>query len=392
MPSSKKTDFQKRVLACLNSEAECQKFFEALEELSKRHRRAWRWNPGRSGAEEQLRTEFGDGESIPWSEAGSFLSEESFLKLQKTPWMGTGAVYIQEPGAMEAVSFLDPKPGELCLDLCAAPGGKSTQILEALGGRGRLVCNEVVRARASRLDALVARHGYSNVDILSLDPSEMARLYPKTFDAVLVDAPCSGESLFAKRNEKRSDVSDGEVRGCARRQAGILTNALAMLVPGGRCVYSTCAYSLEENENLVRGVLAENSGFRLVRESRRWPHRDAVPGGYAALIESELPFEADRLRDFHPEAHGLIRSGFVSWDGTVDAYAQSMVQESSAEMRAYAADDREAIRYLHGESLTLLEALTPGPIRVEWRGFPLGPGKVVEMRINNALPKILRSI
>jgi len=148
-----------------------------------------------------LLNEFGFQVEAPtsWCERGFFISAGTSSKLGSHPLTGAGLLYLQEPGAMEAVEWLDPQPGELILDLCAAPGGKSTQIAEKLGGKGWLVANDPVQARAERLEALLARHGALNSSVYSLDPTSMAENFSACFDRVLVDAPCSGESLFAKR-------------------------------------------------------------------------------------------------------------------------------------------------------------------------------------------------
>ena len=153
-----------------------------------------------------------------------------------------GAYYIQEPSAMAAVEALDPAPGERILDLCAAPGGKTTQIAGRMEGQGLLVANEVIGERARILSQNVERMGISNCVVCSEKPERMETLFPGFFDRILVDAPCSGEGMFRKEEEARDEWSPEAVRMCADRQAMILNEAAKMLKPGGVLVYSTCTF------------------------------------------------------------------------------------------------------------------------------------------------------
>ena len=185
-------------------------------------------------------------EAIPWqrdawylpgdSEAGSSILHE------------LGAWYIQEPGAMMPAAVLNAQPGETILDLCAAPGGKSTQIGLAMGGKGLLVCNEPVPKRAQVLSRNVERMGLPNTIVTCAVPEQLARKWPEGFDAVMVDAPCSGEGMFRRDPATRNEWTPEKAKGCAVRQREILREAAALVRPGGRLVYSTCTYNPEENE------------------------------------------------------------------------------------------------------------------------------------------------
>jgi hypothetical protein len=144
-------------------------------------------------------------------------------------------------------------------------------------------------------------------------PHELALKHAGCFDAVLVDAPCSGESLFAKRSDDRSDVSDGEVKRCSKRQKKILDSAVVLLRGGGRILYSTCTYSKEENEEVVQDFLKRYPYFQLVKEQRRWPHQDQVVGGYCALLQDTR--EDELRKDLKVEfGHGLVRQGAQRWN------------------------------------------------------------------------------
>ncbi|MBR4067205.1 MAG: RsmB/NOP family class I SAM-dependent RNA methyltransferase [Clostridia bacterium] len=192
-------------------------------------------------------------EPVPWHGGGWYLHNDSLLGAH--PLHEAGAYYIQEPSAMTAVSVLAPKPGERVLDLCAAPGGKSTQIAGMLGGDGLLVCNEPVPSRAKILSRNIERMGVCNALVVSADPDQLCARWHNCFDAILVDAPCSGEGMFRRHPETRLEWSEDSPAGCAARQTRILQAALQMLRPGGRLVYSTCTLNLEENEQVVAGLL-----------------------------------------------------------------------------------------------------------------------------------------
>lgn len=174
-----------------------------------------------------------------------------------------GAYYIQEPSAMAAVEALDPAPGERILDLCAAPGGKTTQIAGRMEGRGLLVANEVIGERAKILSQNVERMGISHCVVCSEKPERMAALFPGFFDRILVDAPCSGEGMFRKEEAAREEWSPEAVQMCAERQAMILEEAAKMLKPGGVLIYSTCTFSPEENEGTISVFLQRHKEYNI---------------------------------------------------------------------------------------------------------------------------------
>lgn len=175
-----------------------------------------------------------------------------------------GLFYMQEPSAMSAVQVLDPQPGERVLDLCAAPGGKSTQIAAKLQGTGLLWSNEVVLSRAKVLLSNMERMGVRNAVVSSAKPDTIAAKLVGYFDKVLVDAPCSGEGMLRKEPQAALDWSEENIRACAARQLAILESAKACLRPGGVLVYSTCTFSLEENERTILQFLERNADFELL--------------------------------------------------------------------------------------------------------------------------------
>ena len=179
----------------------------------------------------------------------------------KHPYHEAGLYYIQEPSAMAVAEFAAPLPGEWVLDLCAAPGGKSTHLAGKMGGMGVLVCNEIHPARAKILSQNIERMGIGNSIVTNEDSGKLAQRFGPIFDRIVIDAPCSGEGMFRKDEEARLQWSREHVTACAVRQAEILDNGAAMLKPGGRLVYSTCTFAPEENEEEYPGIFAAPSGI-----------------------------------------------------------------------------------------------------------------------------------
>ncbi len=173
----------------------------------------------------------------------------------KHPFHEAGLYYIQEPSAMAPVHYLDPKPGEKILDLCAAPGGKSTQIACRMNGEGILVTNEIDKKRAQILSLNIERLGIRNALVTNMRPEKLSEVFEGYFDKILVDAPCSGEGMFRKNDEAVTNWSPENVSMCSDRQKDILNEAVKMLAPGGRLVYSTCTFAPEEDELQVYNLL-----------------------------------------------------------------------------------------------------------------------------------------
>lgn len=247
--------FVSRMRAQLGEEADA--YFAAMEMPCLR---GLRLNPQKPVPGAALEAVGGVEEPVPWYPAlGRYLRNDS--PAGADPLHEAGAYYLQEPSAMAPVSVLSPRPGECVLDLCAAPGGKSTQIAAALAGEGLLVSNEPVPSRAKILSRNIERMGVANALVVSAQPEALAARWGVLFDAVLVDAPCSGEGMFRRHPETRAEWNPASPMGCAERQRRILGCAAAMLRPGGRLVYSTCTLSPEENEETVRWFLREHPDF-----------------------------------------------------------------------------------------------------------------------------------
>ena len=200
---------------------------------------------------------------------------------------------------MAPVFFLDPKPGEVILDLCAAPGGKSTQIGARMQREGLLITNEIHPQRAKILSENIERMGISNAIVLNETPTKLGERFPAFFDKILVDAPCSGEGMFRKNDEAGNEWSLDNVTLCANRQDEILDEAAKMLKSGGRIVFSTCTFSTEENEGSVSRFLERHPEFSIKKVSvfegmeqnqfgvRLWPHKIKGEGHFLAVLEKE---------------------------------------------------------------------------------------------------------
>lgn len=198
---------------------------------------------------------------IPYVETGFYLEYD---KIGHHPYHHAGMIYVQDPGAMATAECLEIKPDWWVLDMCAAPGGKSSQLRNKLGERGVLVSNEIIPSRCKILTGNIERLGFRNTATTCLDPARIARLFPETFDLIMVDAPCSGEGMFRKDDIAIREWSTENVLRCAERQKGILEQAVAALRPGGYIIYATCTFSLEENEMMVDSFLRDHPEFELV--------------------------------------------------------------------------------------------------------------------------------
>lgn len=290
--------FVRRMTAQLGPDAPA--YLAAMEEPALR---GLRQNPLKTPDAPLAALVAGLGEPLPWAPNGFLLAAQS--DAGALPLHEAGAYYVQEPSAMIPAAVLDARPGETVLDLCAAPGGKSTQLAAAMAGRGTLVCNEIVPARAQVLSRNLERMGVANALAVCADPAKLAQAWPSLFDAVLVDAPCSGEGMFRRHPETRLEWDENAPARCARRQAHILESACAMLRPGGRLCYATCTLNREENEDTVAALLAAHPELEPVSFSvpvgpgeslpslrgglHLYPHEIAGEGHFVALLRKTRP-------------------------------------------------------------------------------------------------------
>ena len=224
-------------------------------------------------------------EKIAWCDTGYYYDESA--RPGKHGFHEAGLYYIQEPSAMITAELAQVEPGMKVLDLCAAPGGKSTQLACKLQGEGLLISNEINTARAAILSQNIERMGVKNAIVTNESPKDMAKQLPEFFQCIVVDAPCSGEGMFKKEENAIVQWSEENVRLCAKRQEEILDCAATMLLPGGKLCYSTCTFALEENELQIEGFLERHPEFILLEHHRIWPHKQRGEGHFAALLQKE---------------------------------------------------------------------------------------------------------
>jgi len=240
---------------------------------------------------------------------GGYIINEGKEGLGNTPAHHAGMFYMQDPGAMISAEAVDILPGMWVADLCAAPGGKSTQAAVKIGDDGFLLSNEYVPKRAKILVGNIERLGIKNAIVTSLDTAKLKELYSSVFDVVIADAPCSGEGMFRKSDEALTEWSEDNVLLCKKRQSAILENAAGLVKGGGALVYSTCTYSLEENEMVVDefldthpdfylddatdrvisvtspGIVFDGARCRELYKCRRfYPHKSAGEGQFVAVL------------------------------------------------------------------------------------------------------------
>lgn len=380
------------------------------------------------------------GDPVPWEPQGYYYDPQARPGLH--PFHEAGVYYLQEASAMAPVALLDPQPGERICDLCAAPGGKTTQIAGRMAGEGLLLCNEINPKRAKILSRNIERLGVANALVINEHPQNLAQRFVGFFDRVLIDAPCSGEGMFRKEEAAVTDWSPETVQMCARRQAEILHSGAAMVRPGGRLVYSTCTFAPEEDEGAVEAFLEAHPEFTLEAVDapwfdcvapgmyRMWPHKLLGEGHFAAVLrksgreEADVPEEkeerlprqwqqfakemgiqlpAGRALTFGqslywapeglPSLHALkvlrpgLELGTVKKDRFEPAHALALWLDQCSNMQSYPENGPEMEKYLHGDVTPSQKTgwclVCAGPYSIGWGK---GDGKVLK----NHYPKGLR--
>ncbi len=379
-------------------------------------------------------------QSVPWEPMGFYYDPEARPGLH--PYHEAGVYYMQEASAMAPVVLLDPKPGERICDLCAAPGGKTTQIAGRMDGRGFLLCNEINPKRSKILSRNIERMAVANAMVTNEHPKNLAQKYRGFFDRVLVDAPCSGEGMFRKEEAAVTDWSPETVTMCATRQKEILQSAGELLKPGGRLVYSTCTFAPEENEQVIQWFLQTHPEFSPEAVNvpwftpgqqgtfRMWPHKllgeghfaailkknDAedgnvaiepgqkmpeqwqafaktlditLPEGKAILFGSSLywaPAELPSLRGVRVLRPGL-ELGEVKKDRFEPAHALALWLRNAANREDFSAEDPKVAAYMHGEAVPSKKS---GWCLIQVDGYSIGWGKGDKTWLKNHYPKGLR--
>lgn len=426
-------------------------FSAYLAAMESAPRRALRINPLKTDEETFLSLADFPLERIAPTENGYFFSND--VPIGKHPLHVAGLCYAQEPAAQMPASLLSGRVpaepaaqmpasllhgglsrGMAALDLCAAPGGKSGQLAAYLENTGILVANEPVRARADALIGNFERLGVRNALVTCMRPDALCEQLYEAFDAVLVDAPCSGEGMFRMSEQARAAWSARQVCACAERQGQILRSAALSVKRGGVLIYSTCTFSPEENEQTVAAFLGEHADFSLVFERRLYPHTFPGEGQYMAKLAREgsagSAFEAPRTEKRIPAWEAFCRETFAAppsasarllsdhrvmllperaLDGAEKlrvlragvlagevvnqrfepAHALIMAYPASAFLRTVPLVGDALSRFLAGEVVPCDPALS-GWCAATAYGFPIGWGKAVNGVLKNHIPKGLR--
>ncbi len=388
-------------------------------------------------------------ESLEAVEGAYIFNEE---KIGGDPLHHAGAYYVQDPSAMLPVvaarEFI--WPGMNVLDMCAAPGGKTSQLAVLLHGEGMLVSNEKVTSRARILQGNVERMGIRNAVVINCNPDAVAKNYRKCFDFVLCDAPCSGEGMFRKYDNAGDEWSEENVQLCAARQKEILHYAAKCVAGGGYLMYSTCTFSVEENEEVVKDFLASHENFEAVelpqsicditacgidftKARRFYPHKFRGEGQFLCLMKKisgdkrEVDFEGNLkkmkkedkkvcenfLRDclgYVPDGLAMLRENAVIADGIDAPHGSFSCGVTLGEVTKgrlvphhhfFSAFGNEMVRrvdlepgdprlfaYLKGEGFNA--EIKNGWCAVTVGGIPVGGGKAVDGYVKNHYPKGLR--
>ncbi len=386
----------------------------------------------------------------PFCDCGYYIPN-NIKSLGNSPLHHCGAFYIQEPSATSAVTMLDVQEGDLVLDLCAAPGGKSTQIAAKLNSTGLLWSNEIVKSRANILLSNIERMGVKNAVVSNCKPDVLCERLYGCFDKVLVDAPCSGEGMFRKNSEARTEWSEEHVKSCAERQLLILNSAKNALKDGGVMVYSTCTFSEEENEVVITHFLRENPDFELedanvnfgrptLEYARRIFPMDGGEGHFAARLKKRgkaykvgniipqknknnkvlenafnfydqifigRPF-GERLEivnnkiiilpeyyNFNTNGLNVLRAGVVLGEilkNRIEPHHSAFTAakpEECTSVADYDRNDENIKKYLHGEEIEV-NSDAKGYSAVCVNSMTLGFGKASNGRLKNKYPKGLR--
>jgi 16S rRNA C967 or C1407 C5-methylase (RsmB/RsmF family)/NOL1/NOP2/fmu family ribosome biogenesis protein len=413
---------------------------ELLDALNSSAPVSVRFNSNKTQPELQILSE------IPWCENSFYLKERPSFTLD--PLFHAGCYYPQEAGSMVLDTILRqiPLPDEpIVLDLCAAPGGKSTLTANFLNGNGLLVSNEVIHARSRILKENMTKWGNTNSVVTNNDPKDFDRL-GEFFDLIIVDAPCSGEGMFRKDPESRNEWSEDNVQLCAARQKRIIADIWDALKPGGYLIYSTCTFNEQENEQNVDFAISELDAELMsiqlpepIKKGRKGVGHYCLPGTtetegfYIAVLKKEQgesrKIKYEKKKDFNPfralneiEEFAIVdQHEFFQWNEMILALPKKIsteMQHVIAKMRIVKAGTvigeiqrkginpheelalsqelcsytkrieltkEQALQYLHGDTFPLEG--THGWQLVTYKNQPLGWIKHLGNRFNNLYPK-----
>lgn len=373
-------------------------------------------------------------------------------RLGKSPYFNCGLYYIQEPSAMVVGSLLNIKEEDYILDMCAAPGGKTCYVASRLSNKGLMIANDISSLRANILAQNIERFGLQNTIVTNCDPVKLPTIFTNFFDKIILDAPCSGEGMFRKLEQAIDTWSLDKVKECAYIQKKLLDSAYQMLKPGGILVYSTCTYSLEENEENItyckevlhmKGIpikkqVGMSSGINNEEVVRLYPHLNDGEGQFIALLKKEedsaisnkiemvkanctneqyqlvKTFYQDNLKiDIPPYLYNsnnhiyaiqphfplikgirIIKNGLYLGECKKGRFepslslALTLTKKDVYRYYDYSVTDKEVEQYLQGQTLIGYKEKGYGIIFVD--GFPLSFYKESNQQVKNLYPKGLR--
>ena len=372
---------------------------------------------------------------IPWANEG-FYYDETVDRPGKNPLHEAGAYYLQEPSAMSVVPKVDVQEGDKVLDMCAAPGGKSTYILSKLNDTGLLVSNEINHIRIKALGENLERFGAKNCIITNTDSNNLRKVFTGYFDKVVIDAPCSGQGMFRKDEVAIKDWSYAKVLECQSIQREIIRDGYKMLKNGGILVYSTCTFAKEENETIINEFIEEFENAKLIEMDRVWPHKVKGEGHFVAKIQKlededcatkelktkRLDKEIKDYKDFEkkflnvnignkfdlrgenlylipeesPDTKKLkvlrygLHLGVLKKNRFEPSHALShyLKLEDVKNVEEFKVDDNQILDYLRGN--TINTGKSRGWVLVSVEGVPIGWGKESNGVLKNHYPKGLR--
>ena len=337
-------------------------------------------------------------EPVPWVRDGFYLDSRPSFTLD--PLFHAGCYYVQEASSMILEHFIRnyfPNPAKV-LDLCAAPGGKSTHISSLLTNDCLLVANEVIRSRANILAENLIKWGNPNTIVTCNDPAEIGKSLHAFFDVIVADLPCSGEGMFRKDPASIKEWSVNNVRLCAERQRRIIADVWPTLKPGGIFVYSTCTYNREENEENIEWICQEFDSELLEEPRRMMPHKIRGEGFFIAGIKKrgEVKGERQKVKSDYLQVKNNLRVIFAGFNlgefiGQDRIKAQGLAMSNVLSETAFPkweVDKETAIKYLRKEALQNIPPKIPkGYVLITYKGIPLGFVKNIGMRANNLYPQ-----
>ena len=382
---------------------------------------------------------------IPGIENGYYFDEND--RPSKHPYYYAGLYYLQEPSAMTPANVLPIEKGDIVLDACAAPGGKSLELASKLGDSGLLVSNDISVSRAYSLLKNLELGGHKNIYVMAEDISKLSKKFVKSFDKILIDAPCSGEGMLRKDPSIIKEWEDKGNEYYANLQKDIVKSAVSMLKDGGMMVYSTCTFDKSEDEDIVSYILSLDDDLKLERINeyegftrgidmdeaiRLYPHKLQGEGHFVALVKKDTPKtvtvkkkhvskidskEAEEFiklikrdfddgyfeiinnnlyfipeYDFEKKGLRILRSGLLMGEIKKHSFEPSMALALNLKMNEFknvinlSVDDKRVISYLKGETISVPEA-KDGWVLVCVNGYSLGFGKMQSGIMKNKYAK-----